>query len=146
MKNLQKQISELEAKWKRAVADYQNLERRVETQQQALVKFANAMLIEKLLGVVDDLERAKTHVKDEGLKLIIDRFKDILKSEGVAEIEAQNREFDPHLMECIDMIEGSKNQVVKVTLKGYTLNGKVLRPVKVLVGKGPSNGPRRKNE
>ena len=95
---------------------------------------------------MDDLERAKTHVKDEGLKLIIDRFKDILKSEGVAEIEAQNREFDPHLMECIDMIEGSKNQVVKVTLKGYTLNGKVLRPVKVLVGKGPSNGPRRKNE
>ena len=129
-------VTELEAKWKRAVADYRNLERRVNDQQQALVKFANAMLIEKLLAIGDDLERANDHLKDTGLKLIIERFKNILKSEGVDMIETQDKEFDPQVMECVDMIAGAKNQVVKVTLPGYTLNGKVLRPAKVLVGKG----------
>ena len=136
MKNSIKQVTELEAKWKRAVADYRNLERRGNDQKQTLVKFANAMLIEKLLAIGDDLERANDHLKDTGLKLIIERFKNILKSEGVDMIETQDKEFDPQVMECVDMIAGAKNQVVKVTLPGYTLNGKVLRPAKVLVGKG----------
>ena len=136
MKNSIKQVTELEAKWKRAVADYRNLERRGNDQQQALGKIAHAVLIEKLLAIGDDLERANDHLKDTGLKLIIERFKNILKSEGVDMIETQDKEFDPQVMECVDMIAGAKNQVVKVTLPGYTLNGKVLRPAKVLVGKG----------
>lgn len=136
MKNLHQQVTDLEAKWKRAVADYRNLERRVNDQQQAVVKFANAMLIERLLTIIDDLERANEHLKDEGLRLIIGRFKDILKSEGVEPIEVQGKEFNPQVMECAEMVEGAKNQVVKVVLTGYTLNGKVLRPAKVLVGKG----------
>lgn len=136
MKNLRQQVADLEAKWKRAVADYRNLERRVNDQQQAVVKFANAMLIERLLTIIDDLERANEHLKDEGLRLIIERFKDILKSEGVEPIEVQGKEFNPQVMECAEMVEGAKNQVVKVVLTGYTLNGKALRPAKVLVGKG----------
>jgi molecular chaperone GrpE len=134
MKNLTKQVADLEAKWKRAVADYRNLERRVNDQQRAVVKFANALLIEKLLAVGDDLERANEHLQDGGLKLIIDRFKDILKSEGVDMIETQDKEFDPHLMECTETVAGAKNRVVKVIRAGYTLNGKVLRPAQVAVG------------
>jgi len=129
-------IAELEEKWKRAIADYKNLERRVNEQQQAFVKFANAVLIEKLLDAVDDLDRASGHLKDAGLNLVVRRFKDILKSEGVEEIETKMREFDPNLMECIEIVSGEKNKVVKVDATGYTLNGKILRPAKVLVGKG----------
>src|SRR3989344_1493931 len=129
-------IAELEEKWKRAIADYKNLERRGKEQQQAFVKFANAVLIEKLLDAVDDLDRASGHLKDAGLNLVVRRFKDILKSEGVEEIETKMREFDPNLMECIEKVSGEKNKVVKVDATGYTLNGKILRPAKVLVGKG----------
>lgn len=136
MKNLHQQVTDLEAKWKRAVADYRNLERRINDQQQAVVRFANAMLIERLLTIIDDLGRANEHLKDEGLGLVIERFGDILKSEGVEPIEAQEKEFNPQVMECVEMVEGTKNRVVKVVLVGYTLNGKVLRPAKVLVGKG----------
>ena len=134
MKNLNKQMDELEAKWKRAVADYRNLERRGNNQQQGLGRVANAMLIEKLLTIMDDLERANEQLKDKGLGLVIGRFGDVLKSEGVEPIEALEHEFDPQLMECVEMIEGAKNQVVKVVLAGYTLSGKVLRPAKVIVG------------
>lgn len=138
-KKLQQQIEELGGKWKRAVADYQNLERRVNDQQQAFVKFANAMLIEKLLGVIDDLERAVKHLRDEGLGLVMERFLEILKSEGVERIEAVGKNFDANLMECAEMVEGEKDKVAKVALAGYTLNGKVLRPAKVMVGKGKTH-------
>lgn len=134
MKNLHQQVTDLEAKWKRAVADYRNLERRVNDQQRVVVKWANAILIEKLLAIMDDLGRANKQLQDKGLELVIERFRDVLKSEGVEPIEALGREFDPELMECLETVAGVKNQVVKVALTGYTLNGKVLRPAKVAVG------------
>ena len=135
-KTLKQQLTDREQQWKRAVADYRNLERRINEQQQIFVKFANAALVEKLLGIGDDLERANQHVHDQGLSLIIDRFRQVLKDEGVDKIEATGKEFDPLVMECQDMVEGEKNRVVKVIVPGYTLNGKVLRPAKVVVGGG----------
>lgn len=137
-KPTQKQLAELEAKWKRAVADYRNLEQRITKQHLGFVKFANASLISQLLAVLDDLERAKDHLPDQGLELIINRFTDVLRQEGVAEIKAANQPFDPQLMDCTDQVPGPNNQVVAVSLKGYTLNGQVLRPAKVTVGKGKS--------
>lgn len=136
LKSLQQQVRDLEHKWKRAVADYQNLERRIKDQQQTFIKFANAMLIEKLLGVVDDLEKAGEHVKNPGLSLTIERFKKILEEEGVVKIEALGKEFDHNLMEATEIVAGEKNKVFKVSRTGYTLNGELLRPAKVLVGKG----------
>ena len=135
---LQHQLHQLEAKWKRAVADYQNLERRVNQGQQEFVKFATASLIDKLLPLLDDLQRAYHHHQDHGLKLILDQFQAILKSEGVAEVTVQGQKFNPATMDCADMVTGPKDTVVKVLTKGYTLNGKVLRPAKVEVGKGES--------
>ena len=112
---VKKQVEELEAALKRAVSDYQNLERIVNDQQQAFVKFANAVLIEKLLSIMDDLDRANEHIKDGGLKLVIERFKEVLKSEGVETISTAGQEFDPGLMECVEMVAGDKNRVFKTT-------------------------------
>ena len=137
------QIAELTHKWKLAVADYQNLQRRISEQQQGFIKFANAALISQLLSVVDDLERAKEHLKDEGLQLVVNRFKDVLKAEGVTEIEAAGKQFDPNLMEGAERIADKDNFVVKVIMPGYSLNGKVLRPAKVIVGKASSDGVKR---
>lgn len=136
LQELQEKIDVLEGKWKRALADYQNLERRFSTEKEVLAKFLNGTLIEKLLVIVDDLERASEHIKDQGIKMILDKFKSVLFSEGVEEIRAENRNFDPETMDCVDLVKGPNNQVIKIIQKGYLLHGRVLRPVKVKVGKG----------
>lgn len=136
LKELQEEIENLEENWKRALADYNNLEKRVSDQQQTFVRLANASLVDKLLGVLDDLERAVDHIKDKGLNLVLDQFREVLDSEGVKEIEAKGEEFDPETMDCVEMAPGEENKVVKVQLKGYTLNDHVIRPAKVEVGIG----------
>lgn len=134
--DLQKRVTDLEGKWKRALADYHNLEKRVSAQQSEFVKFASAALIDKLLAVLDDLERAVAHSQDQGLSLIVNQFSQVLKSEGVAEIKAKGEAFNPETMDAVEMVKGKKNTVMKVITKGYTLNSKALRPAKVEVGKG----------
>lgn len=136
---LQEQVAELEGKWKRALADYQNLEKRVAAEKAQFVKIANALLIEKLLTVVDNLERAVEHLQDKGLSLVMTQLDDIFKSEGVGKIEAAGREFDPQTMECVERVTGEKDRVIEVVEKGYTMNGVVLRPAKVKVGDGEKN-------
>ena len=127
---------DLEEKWKRALADYHNLEKRVEKEKEEFAQFANARLIDKLLNVLDDLERAVDHLGDKGLKLILDQFKAVLASEGLSEIKAEGEKFDPETMDAVKMVKGKKDRVVEVILKGYKLNHKVLRPAKVKVGQG----------
>ena len=127
-------ITDLENKWKRALADYANLEKRIEKEKEDFVKFANAQLLDKILNVLDDLESAEKHLKDKGLTLAGNRFREILKEEGVEEIEVLGRNFDPELMDAVETVDGPKNKVVEVVLKGYKLYGKVLRPAKVKVG------------
>ncbi len=127
-------ITDLENKWKRALADYANLEKRIEKEKEDFVKFANAQLLNKLLAVLDNLELAERHLKDKGLTLAGNRFREILKEEGVEEIEVLGRNFDPELMDAVETVDGPKNKVVEVVLKGYKLYGKVLRPAKVKVG------------
>jgi len=132
-------IKDLEEKWKRALADYRNLEKRVEKEAEELVKFANARLIDKLLPVLDGLEKATGHLKDQGLKLILNQFKTILKSEGLEEIKAQGETFNPETMDAVEVVKGTKDKVIEVVLRGYKLNNKVLRPAKVKVGGGKND-------
>lgn len=134
--DLKEQLADLENKWKRALADYANLEKRIDQEKQAFVKYANASLLDKLLAVLDDLERAEAHLKNKGLALALDQFRSVLKTEGIEEIKVKEQNFDPQTMDCVEMIKGEKNKVIKVTQKGYLLNNKVLRPAKVMVGKG----------
>jgi len=135
-KQLKSQIEDLTEKWKRALADYANLEKRVQLEKQEFVKFSNASLLDKLLAVLDDLERAEAHLKNKGLTLTVNQLRMVLKTEGVKEIKANRAKFDPEKMDCIEMVKGVKNQVVEVVQKGYLLNNKVLRPAQVRVGKG----------
>lgn len=126
---------EVEGKWKRAVADYENLVKRTEKEKENFVKFANQRLLEKLLGVLDDLELCQKHFSDQGLNLGIEKFKKILESEGVKEIEVLGKDFNPQLMEAVEEVPGPKNKVIEVIARGYLLNETILRPAKVKVGK-----------
>ena len=125
---------ELENMLKRTLADYQNLERRIEEERRQLSKLSALLLIEKLLPTLDNLENAQTHLNDEGLAIVIKQFKDILTAEGLEEINAQNQPFDPNFHEAIEIQQGENdNKVVKVTQKGYMIEGKVKREEKVRV-------------
>ncbi|MBI4037441.1 nucleotide exchange factor GrpE [Candidatus Curtissbacteria bacterium] len=129
----------LEDQLKRALADYQNLERRVEEEKKLLSVLYTAIVVEKFLPVLDNLEAAQSHIKDEGLAMVITQFKDVLAKEGVEEVTAEGQNFDPKLHEAIEAVEGEdEGKVVKVLSKGYKINGKVLRPAKVVVTKASS--------
>ena len=131
---LQVQVEELTDKWKRAVADYHNLEMRMVKEKQEWIKFGNQTLLLSLLEAIDDLERAVEHLPDSGLEMILEKLKKILKDNQVEEVKMDG--FDPKLMECVAMVKGEKDKIITVEQKGYLYNQKLLRPAKVKVGKG----------
>ncbi|MEK7064730.1 MAG: nucleotide exchange factor GrpE [Patescibacteria group bacterium] len=137
-KSLKDQIAFLDDKFKRALADYQNQEKRYEAQKSLLAKFANETLLTQILPVVDDLERAQSHLQDAGLGHVIKTFHQVLASEGVSIIESDQADFDPATMDCAEVVAGPKDKIVKTITKGYRLFDKVLRPAKVEVGDGTS--------
>ena len=135
MKKHDDQIEEWKGKYMRALADYQNLERRNLNERDELRKFASELLLLRILTAIDTLRRAKDHIKDAGLDLAFREFIAILEGEGVEEIKTVGELFDPHQMECIDVVEGEDNKVVEELRQGYRLHGKVLRVAHVKVGK-----------
>lgn len=137
--NHKEKIEELEDNWKRALADYQNLEKRVEKEKRQVIRFANSVLILKVLPILDNLETMRKHSDEEGLDMIVKEFERVLREEGLEEIKAEGNDFDPNNMEAIEMVEGKENKVIEVTKKGYTYKDKVLRPAEVKVGKGKEN-------
>jgi len=124
------------AQLKHALADYHNLTKRIEQRQQNWRDRVAARLIDKILDVYDDLDRAKKELKDKGLTMAVDQLWSTLTSEGVEKINPQGDEFDADRMDCVKMVDGAKNEVVDVTQTGYLLNNQVIRPAKVTVGKG----------
>jgi molecular chaperone GrpE len=132
---LQAKLDQLQDQLNRSLADYVNLEKRIESQKQIWVSLATASLIEPLIAVLDDFYLAYSHLSDPGLKMAIDKFASVLKSQGVEEIQARDREFDPSLMDCVEVAPGKDNLVLAVRKKGYQFNGQTLRPAQVVVGK-----------
>lgn len=135
IENLKQKVEELENNYKRALADYQNLQKRVGEERRDLILAANRELLLRILSVLDTLTLANQHVENEGLKVAINHFEDVLKAEGVNKIETKGQEFDPHLMECVATEAGDANKVIDEMRAGYILNDKVLRPAQVKVGK-----------
>ena len=127
-------VAELNEKYLRALADYQNLQKQTEAWREEFVQYANGNLIRKLLEVLDDLEKAQEHLKDEGLKLIIGKLHNILRDEGVTEIEILGKEYNPAEAEVISTRpDQNDNIIVEVIQKGYKMKDKVIRPAKVVV-------------
>jgi molecular chaperone GrpE len=142
IKTLEERIQSLEDQLKRAVADYYNLEKRVTEGRSELSSWANVELIKKLLPVLDNLEKAVSGMSDDekksgwaqGVAMSIKQLNDILKSEGLDQIEADGQ-FDPNLHEAVDSRDGDNDKILEVLNKGYKIGNKVLRPTQVVVGK-----------
>jgi molecular chaperone GrpE len=136
IKALQEKVSEMEGNWKRALADYKNLVERTNKEKKQFIDYANEVLVLKLLAVYDSLEMLGKYNQDQGLVLTIKQFEQVLKEEGLKEIEAIGKEFNANEMEGIEMVSGEKDVVVEVLTKGFYLKEKLLRPARVKVGNG----------
>jgi molecular chaperone GrpE len=131
----------------RAQADAQNVKRRAEQDVEKARKFALERFAGELLPVVDNLERAleSTAGDDEalrpiaeGVELTLKSFMDVLGKNNVEVVDPQGEPFDPNLHQAMSMVENNEvepNTVVAVMQKGYTLNGRLVRPAMVMVSK-----------
>jgi molecular chaperone GrpE len=139
-----KRAEEYLANWQRTQADFINYKRRTEQERQDFNSFANANLMCGILPVLDDLERALNAIPEEfsgddwveGVRLVERKFKTILEGQGVKPICALGEPFDPKLHEALRHDKGKEGMVIQELQKGYTLNDKLLRPARVMVGKG----------
>jgi molecular chaperone GrpE len=131
----EQELKDLEGKYKRALADYQNLEKRIREERIQWIKTASKDLLSRMLPIVDTLLLAQKHSQDKTLQVTTQQFLDLLKSEGVIRIETKNKKFDPKLMECITVEEGEEGNVLEELRAGFMLHETVLRPAGVKVGK-----------
>ncbi|MDO4177363.1 MAG: nucleotide exchange factor GrpE [Bacillota bacterium] len=127
-------------KYLRLMADFQNYKKRVEKEKKDLYAYANENIMNDLLTVLDNFERALDHDDGEGFKegveMIFKQLGDALEKSGLAEIPALGEEFDPNKHNAVmteDTDEYESGKVSVVMHKGYTLNGKVIRPSMVKV-------------
>ena len=124
----------------RLMADFQNYKKRVEKEKRDLYSYANEKIMGDLLTVMDNFERALEHDADEtfkeGIEMIFKQLSDALEKDGLAEIPALREQFDPNVHSAV-MTEETEDyesgKVSGVMQKGYTLNGKVIRPTMVKV-------------
>ena len=150
---LEKKVEEMEAKaakdkddYIRLMAEFDNYRRRTAQEKLEIVSMASVETIKGLLPVLDDCERALQVLKDsddsdaakEGTELIYNKLMTYLKSKGLAVIEALGQPFDTDVHEAVAQFpvqeEEKKGKVFDVVQTGYTLNGKVIRFAKVVVG------------
>ena len=131
----------LMAKYQRLMADFQNYKRRTEKEKNDIYAYANEKLILGLLEVIDNFERAVlSETADEkyaeGMEMIFKQLKGVLEKSGLEEIKALGEGFDPNFHNAVmteDNDQFESGSVTEVLQKGYTLNGKVIRPSMVKV-------------
>ncbi len=143
---LEQKLQELSDKHLRLQAEFDNFRRRTVKEKAELIRSGGESVLVSILPVIDDFERAigsMTEIPDddaakEGILLIYSKFKEFLQQNNVKEIEALHQEFDVDHHEALTKIpapeEELKGKVVDVIQKGYTLNDKVIRFAKVVVG------------
>ncbi len=154
IEQLERELAEARARgeehlynWQRSAADFANFKRRTDEERATAGQFSTAVLISKLLGVLDDFDRALESVPAdahdswiEGVKLVERKLRGVLESEGVTPIEAQGQPFDPNLHEAVaheETADHPDNEVIGEVQRGYRLHDRVIRPSLVRVANNP---------
>lgn len=144
--DLQKKYDELNDRYLRLMAEFDNYRKRTLKEKMDLTKYAEEDVIKGILPVVDNMERAIKSLESaqdinavkEGIDLIYKKFKEFLEKRGIKEIEALNKELDTDLHEAVTKFaapsEDLKGKIIDVIEKGYYLHDKVIRYAKVVVG------------
>ncbi len=148
---LSRELAEAQAKagenlanWQRAQADFINYKRRLEMDRDEALRYAQFNLLQEILPVLDDFERAGKAIPAgyseqpwvEGVISIQRKFSAVLESQGVKEIKALGEQFDPCRHEAVMQVPGPEGMVVQELQKGYMLHDRILRASRVAVGNG----------
>lgn len=124
----------------RLQADFDNYRKRNNSLGEEMKQLGISMVVEKLLGVLDNCDLARKYISDEsalqGFNMMEGQILSALDTFGLKEVEAEGKPFDAKLMNALERgkAEGKEDQVIEVISKGYTLNGKLIRPAGVKVG------------
>lgn len=145
IEELQNKLDEANDKFLRLFSEFDNFRKRVAKERVELTKTASESVISSLLPILDDLERAaemtgndsSTEAGHEGIKLIYNKFKTILRQKGIEEIAAVGEDFNTDFHDAITHVPANdkqqKGKIIEEVQKGYILNGKVIRYSRVIV-------------
>lgn len=137
---------EMNDKFLRLYADFENLKKRTARERLEYVKTAGQDVFLAILPVLDDLDRAEKSIESaadvqalrEGVDLIFKKMRNVLQSKGLAEMQVIGEDFNPDIHDAIAQIPApaaeQKGKIIDCAEKGYTLNGSVIRVPKVVVG------------
>lgn len=143
---LKLEVNTANDKYLRLYSEFENFRRRTQKEKLDLYKTAGEDIIKSLLPVMDDFERAKKSMEDggdldslkQGVDLIYNKFVHVFKSNGVEAMDSIGKEFDSEIHEAVTQIPApskkQKGKVIDEIEKGYSLNEKVIRFAKVVVG------------
>lgn len=147
LEELRRSDAEHRNNWHRSAADFANYKRRTDEERATLTQFSNTILIGKLLGVLDDFDRALENVPAdahdpwvEGVRLTERKLRGVLESEGVTQIDALGQPFDPNQHEAVlheETADHPDNEVIGELQRGYRLHDRIIRPSLVRVANNP---------
>ena len=135
----------------RMAADFENYKKRTRQEAENIRRFGNEQLIRDILPTLDNLARALQHASSdanqslgEGVRMVLQQLTNTLENYGVLPIKSVNSPFNPEFHEALGQLENAEVEpgtVVQEYEKGYTLNGRLLRPARVMVAKAPAATP-----
>ena len=139
-------IEEMTEKYRLAIADMENMRKRLMNEQKEAIQFAKERLILEFITPLDCLEKAlsyEAHMSSEvqqwafGFKMILEQFKDILRNNHIYSFEPIHEQFDPRSHDAIEMVESDKEPgtILEVLAKGYKNGPRILRAAQVKVAK-----------
>ncbi|MBN1152418.1 MAG: nucleotide exchange factor GrpE [Dehalococcoidia bacterium] len=142
LREAQEQARTYLTNWQRTQADFENYKKRAQLERREAMDIANSSLLTRLLSALDDMERTFSRPTSEmrkvawveGARLSFQKFKTALATEGVEQIDATGKPFDPHFHQAVMRRPGEEGMVLEEVQKGYVMNGRVLRPSMVVVG------------
>ncbi len=145
VKEVSKEEEALSQKYMRLAADFQNFKRRTEKEKTDIYQYANEKIALDIIEVMDNFDRALAHIEDvqdkgfaEGMEKIYKQLSGVLDKNNIIEIKAEGEEFDPNFHNAVMTEENPDFEsgiVIQAMQKGYTLNGKVIRPSMVKVAR-----------
>ncbi|MDA0713048.1 MAG: nucleotide exchange factor GrpE [bacterium] len=153
--NVQDDLAEVQDRYIRLAAEFENYKKRSEREKQSAVKYASEGLLHELLPIIDNLEQALTAAKNyssssndkanqnmvTGLTMVLKQFQDVLSRFGITSFSALGQVFDPLKHEAVSEKETNDSkpgQVVEEYQKGYLLNDRLVRAARVVVAKAPT--------
>lgn len=144
-----KELEDLREVMLRTAADFENAKKRLAKEREEFIKFSQESLLRELLPVFDNLQRALAHAREgdpqnlksvvTGVQLVFKQLSDLLKNQGLKQLETVGQKFDPHFHEAVGFVEqaGKEDEVIEEVEPGYLFHDRLLKPAKVRVQIAP---------